>query len=99
VAHYGDLVTILDPGPELDLKEARMRNLRISLELMLTPMLRDLPRARTHQGDILRHCAKLIDRGDLRIQVSETFPLDQAQAAHKLIEAGHVTGKLALTLD
>jgi NADPH2:quinone reductase len=99
VAHYGDLVTILDPGPELDLKEARLRNLRISLELMLTPMLRDLPRARTHQGDILRHCAKLIDRGDLRIQVSETFPLDQAQAAHKLIEAGHVTGKLALTLD
>jgi NADPH2:quinone reductase len=56
VAHYGDLVTILDPGPELDLKEARLRNLRISLELMLTPMLRDLPRARTHQGDIAPLC-------------------------------------------
>lgn len=99
MAHYGDLVTILDPGPDLDLKEARMRNLRISLELMLTPMLRDLPRARLHQGDILRHCAKLIDRGDLRVHVSETFALDQVQEAHKLIETGHVTGKLVLTMD
>ena len=99
MAHYGDLVTILDPGPELDLKEARMRNLRISLELMLTPMLRDLPRARTHQGDILRRCAKLIDHGDLQIHVSQTFPLTQAEAAHRVIEEGHVTGKLALVMD
>jgi NADPH2:quinone reductase len=99
MAHYGDLVTILDPGPDLDLKEARMRNLRISLELMLTPMLRDLPRARTHQGDILYRCAKMIDGGDLKIHVSQTFPLAQAETAHRLIEAGHVTGKLALTMD
>jgi NADPH:quinone reductase len=98
MAHYGDLVTILDPGPDLDLKEARNRNLRISLELMLTPMLFDLPRARTHQGEILRRCAKMIDRGDIKIHLSQTFPLAQAQEAHKLIEGGHVTGKLALTM-
>jgi NADPH:quinone reductase len=76
-----------------------VRNLRISLELMLTPMLRPVPRARAQQGEILRRCAKMIDRGDLRIHVSETFPLEQAQKAHKLIETGHVTGKLALTMD
>jgi NADPH2:quinone reductase len=99
MAHYGDLVTILDPGSDLDLKEARNRNLRISLELMLTPMLFNLPRARTHQGEILRRCAKMIDRGDIKIHVSQTFPLAQAQEAHKLIEEGHVTGKLALTMD
>jgi NADPH2:quinone reductase len=29
MAHYGDLVTILQPGPDLDWKEARNRNLRI----------------------------------------------------------------------
>lgn len=98
MAHYGDLVTILDPGPDLDLKEARNRNLRISLELMLTPMLFNLSRARAHQGEILRRCAKMIDRGDLKIQVSQAFPLAEAQEAHKLIEEGHVTGKLALTL-
>lgn len=99
MAHYGDLVTILDPGPSLDLKEARIRNLRISLELMLTPMLRDLPRARVQQGEILRRCSHLIDRGDLRIHVSKTFPLAQAADAHQLIEQGHVTGKLVLTMD
>lgn len=98
VAHYGDLVTILDPGPALELKEARVRNLRISLELMLTPMLRDLPRARVQQGEILRRCAKLIDRGELRIHVSRTFPLEQAAEAHRLLEQGHTQGKLALTM-
>ncbi len=99
MAHYGDLVTILDPGPDLDLKEARMRNLRISLELMLTPMLRDLPRARTHQGEVLRRAGNMIDAGALKIHCSRTFPLAEAQEAHKLIEAGHVTGKLALTME
>ncbi len=98
MAYYGDLVTILDPGADLDLKEARQRNLRISLELMLTPMLRDLSEARAHQCDILRRCGELIDRGELRIQVSQTFPLEQAAAAHRLIEQGHVTGKLALVM-
>lgn len=97
MAHYGDLVSILDPGPDLDLKEARNRNLRISLELMLTPMLFNLQRARAHQGEILRRCAKMIDRGDIKIHVSQTFPLAEAQEAHKRIEEGHVTGKLALT--
>lgn len=98
MAYYGDLVTILDPGPDLDLTEARMRNLRIGLELMLTPMLRNLPRALAHQGEILRQCAELIDRGELRIHVSQTFPLARAADAHQLIEQGHVTGKLALTM-
>ena len=99
MAAYGNLVTILDPGPDLDLKEARVRNLRLSLELMLTPQLRDLPRAQAHQGEILRRCGKLIDNGELKIHVSQTFPLAAAAQAHQLLEAGHVTGKLALTID
>jgi NADPH2:quinone reductase len=99
MAAYGNLVTILDPGPDLDLKEARVRNLRLSLELMLTPQLRDLPRALAHQGEILRRCGKLIDSGELKIHVSQTFPLAAAAQAHQLLEAGHVTGKLALTID
>jgi NADPH2:quinone reductase len=98
MAHYGDLVTILQPGPDLDWKEARNRNLRIGFELMLTPMLRDLPEARRHQGEILRQCADWIDGGKLRIQVSETFPLEQAADAHACIEEGHTQGKLVLTM-
>lgn len=98
MAYYGDLVTILDPGPQLDLAEARNRNLRLSLELMLTPMLRPLPAARAHQGEILRQCAERIDRGELRIHVSQTFPLAEAGTAHRAIEAGHTQGKLVLTM-
>jgi NADPH2:quinone reductase len=96
VAHYGDLVTLLDPGP-VDWKEARTRNLRIGFELMLTPMLRALPEARAHQGEILRRCAEWIDGDRLGIQVGEVFPLERAADAHRLIEQGHVQGKLVLT--
>jgi NADPH2:quinone reductase len=99
MAHYGDLVTILAPGADMDWKEARTRNLRIGFELMLTPMLRHLPDARVHQGEILRRCGEWIDDGELRIEVSETFHLDQASEAHRKIEGGHTRGKLVLTMD
>jgi len=98
MAHYGDLVTILQPDADLDWKEARNRNLRIGFELMLTPMLRDLPEAREHQGEILGRCADWIDADKLRIHVSETFPLAQAADAHRRIEEGHTRGKLVLTV-
>jgi NADPH2:quinone reductase len=98
MAHYGDLVTILQPAADVDWKEARNRNLRISFELMLTPMLRNLPEARRHQGEILRRCAEWIDGGKLRIEVSETFPLARAADAHNRIEEGHTRGKLVLTM-
>jgi len=99
MAVYGDLVTILDPGPNLDLKEARNRNLRIGLELMLTPQLKGLSEALAHQGEILRQCGELFDAGKLRVHVAETFPLEQAAAAHRRIEAGGATGKLVLTMN
>ena len=95
VAPFGDLVTLLDPGP-VDWKEARIRNLRIGFELMLLPHLRDLPEARAHQGEILRRCAEWIDAGRLRLHLGRTFPLAEAAAAHRLIEEGHVQGKLVL---
>jgi len=96
---YGDLVTILEPDPAVgNLKTARMRNLRISLELMLTPMLQNLVEEQEQQARILQQCARLCDRNLLKIQVSETFPLEQAQAAHELLETGSVTGKLVLLI-
>jgi len=98
IAVYGDLVTILDPSPA-DLKEARNLNLRISLELMLTPQLRNMKDAMAYQGSILRRCGDLIDQGKLEIYVSETFPLANAADAHRLIEAGGTQGKLVLTIE
>ena len=90
---------MLDPGPEQDWKEARNRNLRIGFTLMLTPMLRELPEARAHQGEILERCGELIETGRLHIEVSKALPLAEAASAHRLIEDGHARGKLVLEMD
>ncbi len=95
---YADLVTLLQPGAEVDWTPARRKNLRIAFELMLTPMLEDLPAARAHHGEILEYCARLFDKGELRIHVSRTFPLEQAAEAHRLVEQGHTMGKVVLTV-
>ncbi|MFZ5621535.1 MAG: zinc-binding dehydrogenase [Pseudomonadota bacterium] len=97
-AHYGDVVTLLEPGADVVWKEARNRNLRIGFELMLTPMLRDLPQARARQGEILDRCAVLIDGGELRLQVAARLPLAAAAEAHARIQEGHVQGKLVLDI-
>jgi NADPH:quinone reductase len=94
---YGDIVTILEPSGSL--KEARDRNLRISLELMLTPALMGLKEAQKYQAQILKEAAHLIDEKKLTIHLSQTFPLAAAILAHQLIESGSVMGKIALIID
>lgn len=96
---YGDIVTILSPGADTDWKVARNRNLRISLELMLTPMLEGLVDAQQAQAKILQQCARLIDTGKLKIQLTQTFPLAEAAQAHRLLESGSMLGKIALVMD
>ncbi len=93
---YGDIVTILEPKANTAWKVARNRNLRLSLELMLTPMLSGNLEALIHHGEILQQCANWIDAGKLKIEVSQTFPLAQAAKAHAIIESGSVQGKLVL---
>jgi len=94
---YGDLVTILQPNG--DLKIARNRNLRISLELMLTPMLINSIPYQQYHADILTQCANWIDEGKLKIHLSQTFPLSEAYLAHQAIESGSTTGKIALICE
>lgn len=96
-AHFGRLITLLDPG-QLNLAEARLRNLLIGFELMLTPMLRQLDEARARQVTMLDSCAAWIDQGKLHIEVGKSMPLAQAAEAHSLLEAGHLMGKLVLTI-
>jgi len=96
-AYFGRLVTLLDPG-QLNLAEARLRNLLIGFELMLTPMLKDLPEARDIHVDILRRCAGYIEQGLLKPHIGDTLPLEQAASAHRRIEQGHTVGKIVLTV-
>ena len=95
---YGDIVTILEPDKKTVWKEARNRNLRISLELMLTPMLAEDENLQLDQVAILRDCTRLFDRGNLKIQLGKTFPLAKAADAHRLLESGSMTGKIALLI-
>jgi NADPH:quinone reductase len=89
----------LEPDPNRgSLKTARLRNLRISLELMLTPMLDGLIDEQDRQGKILQQCTRLIDRGSLKIDLARTFPLAEASAAHQLLEQGSMRGKIVLTM-
>lgn len=97
---YGDVVSILEPNAtDGNWKIARSRNLRISFELMLTPMLQGLVAAQQYQAAILEQCAKWIDQEKLKIHLSQTFPLKDAAAAHQALETGSVTGKIVLLIE
>lgn len=98
VAHYGDLVTLLEPPANMTWKEVRTRNLRVGFVLMLTPMIRDLPAARAHHGDILDRCAERFECGELKVHVDRVLPLEEAAQAHRLVEGHGLKGKLVLDL-
>lgn len=93
---YGDIVTILQVPANADWKMIRLRNLRVSQELMLTPMMMELNEAAEHHGDILEQCGQFFDQQQLSLFVSDTFQLEQGAKAHQQIEAGGVSGKLVL---
>jgi len=98
VCYYGDLVTILQPSDEVNWTQARLRNLRISLELMLSPGYFGLKSAQSHQAGILEMCAGLIDNGRLHLHINRTFPLHEVSDAHCLLERGSISGKISLAI-
>ncbi len=99
IRHYGEIVSLLQPDNTVDWSVARFRNIRFSMEVMLSPLLFDLKEAQIHQTEILEQCAKLIDDGKLSIHVSQVMPLEEAAKAHRQIEDGHTTGKIVLDIQ
>ena len=95
---YGDVVTILQPSTDTNWSDARLRNVRFSFELMLTPVLLELEDAKSHQADILRQCASLFDDDRLSIHVARIFDLAEAANAQQCLEQDHPMGKLVLAL-
>ena len=47
---------------------------------------------------MLGELADLVDAGRLRVEVSRTFPLEQAGEAQREVEQGHTRGKVVLTI-
>ncbi|MBE3002247.1 NADP-dependent oxidoreductase [Nocardiopsis sp. HNM0947] len=47
----------------------------------------------------LRSISELVEAGELRATIAETFPLDSIAEAHRLGETGRTTGKIVVTVD
>ena len=96
----GKVVSLLaTPLAAADVQLARLRNLSLCYELMLTPQVMKLHDERIRQRKILEQGAQLVEAGKLGVLVSYALPLTEAQQAHRLIEQGGVTGKIILTMD
>lgn len=97
---YGKVVSLLSTPLSLpDTQTARLRNLSLCYEMMVTPQLVKQHDQRVSQRKILEQAATLVDAGKLRVLVSKQLPLAEAAQAHQLIESGGVTGKIVLTMD
>ncbi len=96
---YGRLASLLSTPLSLaDAQLARLRNLSLCYELMLTPQVLNLHDERVRQRRILKEGARLVEQGKLGVLVTHRLPLEQAAEAHRLIEAGGMTGKIVLTM-
>jgi len=50
----------------------------------------------SHQGDILRQAADMVNAGELMPHIGRVFPLGELADAHRLAETTHVTGKIVI---
>ena len=82
----GVLVTAVDPVNAALAAEAEAAGVRFA-GIMVEP---------DHVG--LESLAELVDAGRLAVHLDRTFAFDDIADAHRLLEAGHSTGKVALVL-
>jgi NADPH:quinone reductase len=100
VRPYGDLVSNVESAWEEEaIEQWHNRNLRVSFTWMPAPTVFGWAEQRERQRTILEQAAPHFDAGDLRVTVGATFPLAEAAAAHRALEAGQVIGKAVLTMD
>ena len=96
----GKIVTLLSTPMSLeDTQLARLRNLSICYELMLTPQVMKLHEERMRQRKILEQGVRLVESGEMGVLVSYALPLKDAAEAHRLIEKGNMLGKIVLTMN
>lgn len=97
VAPQGRLGVIDDPAT-LDVMPLKNKSLSLHWELMFTRSLHQTPDMQA-QGDLLAEVARLVDAGELRTTLTESFGLiDVAnlKRAHALLESGKAKGKIVL---
>ena len=94
---YGHVVTLDEINFSKDeVKVAKLRNLTLSYELMLTPMHFKMHEARVRQTSMLDTAARLIDEGQVKVFVNNIFGLDEIAQAQHIVESGHSVGKTVI---
>ena len=98
VCHYGKVITLLQPNNKINWSLARFRNINLCFEVMLSPLLFNIKHKQLKQTKILENCSKLIDKGDLRIHIDASMPLEYVAKAHEKIQKGNTMGKIVLEI-
>ena len=93
---HGRLVTAAYPTswPTEDIFATALKNIRISFEAMAHALRSH--EARVKQTTILEAMAKQVDDGRLKVVLDRTYPLAEAGEAQRVLEAGEISGRLAV---
>lgn len=98
-ALYGHVSTLLEKScDEASIARAKRRNLSLHFVLILSPSLLGLTGEIAHQTRILESGARMVASGSIKVRISRAIPLDRVREAHALIESGHTSGKIVLTI-
>lgn len=99
MAPYGRVVTLM--GVAEDDAELNAYNLNLTLHnvMMLTPMWKGLTERLKAQATIVSKALQLVASGKLKILLSESFALADADKAHAHLESGKALGKVTLRIN
>ncbi len=96
---YGHVVTLSEDLCDQEAIElAKLRNLTVSYELMLSPMHFKMHQVRINQQKMLSKAAKMIEAGEVKVVANNVFSLEEIGKAHQLVEAGHSQGKTVIKI-
>lgn len=96
---YGHVVTLDEINfSKAEAGAAKLRNLSLSYELMLTPMHFKMHEARVRQTSMLHEATRMIDAGQIKTQVTNVFSLAEIDQAHTIVEGGHSIGKTVIKI-
>ena len=99
MAPYGRVVTLMGtPADDAELS-AYNRNLTIHNVMMLTPMWLALKEHLNRQAGIVRRTIPYLAGGEIKVRIEESFPLSEAPAGHRRLEAGGMSGKIVLDIE
>jgi len=94
IAPDGRLITVVGtPSPDIP-RKLFVKSATLIFEFMGAPTMYGI--RLESQGELLRAAAELVDAGQLKPHVSHVLGLETVARGHQMLEAGHVTGKLAV---